>query len=194
MMSGEDRKRQGDDRKQLETEGDSISAGPKKVILGTCAHTVAARGHQGRPMNRTLLTVLALLVTTSAWGEKDREINNTTTKTKTIEMRLEPTSGVCQATASLDYFQRGNEAQVETSIDTGECGPAKGSYVVKLTIRADGEEESRVLDFEETWERGDDSPVESMRRYPIGDDVDLLRVRTRKLSCTCTEQDATVQD
>lgn len=138
-------------------------------------------------MNRTLLFLAALVVISSAWAEKDKEISNTLTKTKTIEVRLEAEPGMCQATASLDYFQRGVEAQVETSIDTQDCGAAKGNYVVKLTVRADGEQEAKVLDFEETWERSDDTPVESMRRYPIGDDVDLLRVKTRKLSCTCTD-------
>lgn len=130
------------------------------------------------------VALAALLVSTHAWAEK--EISNTLTKSKTIEIKLESESGMCQATASLDYFQRGAEAQVETSIDTDDCGAAKGDYVVKLTIRADGDQESKVLTFDETWERSEDTPVETMRRYPIGDGVDLLRVKTRKLSCTCT--------
>lgn len=131
------------------------------------------------------VALAALLVSTHAWAEK--EISNTLTKSKTIEIKLESESGMCQATASLDYFQRGPEAQVETSIDTDDCAAAKGDYVVKLTIRADGDQESKVLTFDETWERSEDTPVETMRRYPIGDGVDLLRVKTRKLSCTCTD-------
>ncbi len=139
-------------------------------------------------MNRFVLAVLILLGVTPVLA--DRDVSNTLTKTKTVEMKVESTTSHCQATASLDYFQRGAEAQVETSIDTDECGPAQGSYVVKITVRGDGDEEARVLNFDETWERSDDAPVEAMRRYPIGDDVDLLRVRTRKLSCTCTEVSA----
>lgn len=148
-------------------------------------------------MNRLFVALATLLVVTSAWGDREREINNTATISKTFELKLESKPGICQATASLDYFQRGNEAQVETSIDTEDCSAAEGAFVVKLTIRADGEEEPSVLDFEETWERNDDAPVESMRRYPIGDNVDLLRVRTRKLSCTCStdgEEDITNQE
>ena len=137
-------------------------------------------------MTRYLPLALAiLLVSTHAWA--DNEISNTVTKSKTIEIKLESESGMCQATASLDYFQRGAEAQVETSIHTEDCAAAKGDYVVKLTVRADGDRESKVLSFDETWERSEDTPVETMRRYPIGDGVDLLRVKTRKLSCTCTD-------
>lgn len=139
-------------------------------------------------MRRTLFIFTMLLVATPAVA--DRDVSNTLTKTKTVEMKVESKTSHCQATASLDYFQRGAEAQVETSIDTDECGPAQGSYVVKITVRGDGDEEARVLNFDETWERSDDAPVEAKRRYPIGDNVDLLRVKTRKLSCTCTEVSA----
>ena len=143
-------------------------------------------------MTRTIVLVAAVLVANLALA--DREVNNTATISKTFEMKLESDSGLCQATASLDYFQRGAEAQVETSVDTDECGPAAGTYVVKITVRGDGDDEPRVLDFEETWERSDDAPVETIRRYPIGDDVDLLRVKTRKLSCTCTEVSAAEEE
>lgn len=141
-------------------------------------------------MNRLFLALLALLFSASSWADRQTETNNTTTFSKKIEMKLEPHSGICQATAQMDYFQRGAEAQVETSIDTQDCSASSGNFVVRLTIRADGDQESKVLNFEETWERNDDAPVKSVRRYPIGDDVDLLRVRTRNLSCTCAEESA----
>ena len=138
-------------------------------------------------MKRLFFAMLLLSAATSASADRERETNNTATISKTFEMRLEADSGLCQAVASMDYFQRGAEAQVETRIHTDECGPASGSYVVRITVRGDDDEEPRVLRFDETWERSDDAPVQSVRRYPIGDDVDLLRVKTRKLSCSCTE-------
>ena len=138
-------------------------------------------------MKHVIACLTFLLAAAVASADREREVSNTATISNTVEMKLETDSNLCQATASMDYFQRGAEAQVETSIDTDECGPAEGTYIVKITVRGDSDEEPRVLDFEETWERGDDMPVESMKRYPIGDDVDLLRVKTRKLSCTCRE-------
>ena len=141
-------------------------------------------------MIRLVLTLAAFLTVASSIADEQREISNTATISKTFEIKLESNSGMCQATAAVDYFQRGVEAQVETSIDTEDCDVAKGNYVVKLTIRADGDKEAQVLNFEESWERTDGTPVESMRRYPIGDDVDLVRVKIRKLTCTCTDQSA----
>lgn len=137
-------------------------------------------------MNRLLLACAILALAPVTLADRKTDTSNTLTKTKTFEIKLESSPGICQATASLDYFQRGNEAQVETSVHTEECGAAEGNFVVSLTVRGDGDDEPRVLNFEETWERSDDIPVESMQRYPIGDDVDLLRVKTRKLSCKCT--------
>lgn len=138
-------------------------------------------------MTRFLLAIAALLVAASSIADEQEKSSNTATFSKTFEIKLESNSEMCNATAELDYFQRGTEAQVDTSINTEDCGAANGKYVVKLTIRADNNE-SQVLNFEESWERTDGAPVESVRRYPIGDDVDLLRARIRKLSCTCAEQ------
>ena len=140
-------------------------------------------------MIRLLLALAALLTAASSIADEQREISNTATISKTFEIKLESNSGKGEATAATDYLQYGIEAQVDTSIDTEDCDAAKGNYVVILTIRSD-KEEPQVLSFEESWERTDDAPVESIRRYPIGDDVDLVRVKIRKLSCTCTDQSA----
>jgi len=35
------------------------------------------------------------------------------------------------------------------------------------------------------WQRSDDQDVSFTSDYPIGDDVDLVSVRLRGLSCTC---------
>ncbi len=91
----------------------------------------------------------------------------------------------CSVTASLDYFQRGAEAEVETTIENDDCGASRGSYVIEAAIRADGAQGPEKLTFPETWERNDDQAVIITKRYPIGNDVDLLRVKIRKLKCTC---------
>ena len=43
------------------------------------------------------------------------------------------------------------------------------------------------LRFEETWQRDNDQPVIIEKRYPIGDDVELKRIRIRKVACACSE-------
>jgi len=139
-------------------------------------------------MIRLILILAALLTAASSIADEQAEYSNTATISKTFQIKLEYKSGKCEATAASDYLQYGIEAQVDTSIDTEDCAVAKGNYVVILMIRTDKDKELQMLSFGESWERTDDAPVESMRRYPIGDDVDLVRAKIRKLSCTCTDQ------
>lgn len=100
----------------------------------------------------------------------------------------EHVSQSCRASASLDYFQRGAEAEAEITVDNPQCAKSSGSFVVEVTIRADGETESRKLKFEEAWARDDGQPVVLQRRYAIGDSVQLIRIRIRRLSCACDEE------
>lgn len=95
--------------------------------------------------------------------------------------------GGCEASASIEYFQRGAEADVKAAVENPDCAASSGRFVVEITVRADGATENAKLRFEEQWQRDDDAPVLSERRYPIGDNVDLLRVRIRKLSCSCAD-------
>ena len=143
-------------------------------------------------MIRLLLALTTLLTAAISIANEQEEFSSTATISGTLEIKLESKSGKCQATAATDYLQYGIEAQVDTSIDTEDCAVAKGNYVVILMIRTDKDKEPQMLSFEESWERTDDAQFESIRRYPIGDDVDLVRVRIRNLSCTCTEQSAEI--
>jgi hypothetical protein len=95
--------------------------------------------------------------------------------------------GGCESTASIEYFQRGAEADIKATVENPDCAASSGSFVVEITIRADGATESTKLRFAEQWQRDDDAPVVIERRYPIGDDVDLLRARIRKLACRCSD-------
>jgi len=100
----------------------------------------------------------------------------------------EYTSRSCRASASVSYFQRGAEAEVETTIDNRHCGASSGDFVVELTVKADADDEAEKVRFEESWDRDDDQPVVITRRYPIGDNADLLRIGVRELTCACKTQ------
>ena len=143
-------------------------------------------------MIRLVLTLAIFLAAAhSVAGEEedgDKDDSRTATISKTFQIKLESKSAMCVATAELDYSQRGVEAQVETVVDAKDCDTASGNYVVKVTIRSDADGQARVLDFKESWNRTEGLPFESMRRYPIGDEVELKKVRIRKLSCTCADQ------
>ena len=94
----------------------------------------------------------------------------------------------CRASASLDYFQRGAQAEAEVRVDNPHCAKSSGSFAVEVTIRADGANEPEKLRFDETWTRDDDQPVVLQRRYAIGDGVQLIRMRIRGLTCACDEE------
>lgn len=97
----------------------------------------------------------------------------------------EVTSHDCTATVSINYFQRGHEAQVKMIVDNAFCPASEGSFIIEATTRKDGADNAEKLTFPETWQRDDDAAVEMTKRYPIGDNVDLLRIRVRKLTCSC---------
>jgi hypothetical protein len=106
----------------------------------------------------------------------------------TIEVPAKPTKA-CEATIAIEYEQRNTQAHAEGTIENHQCAASGGSYTMVISIRtASGE--TKTLEFEESWRRGDDRPVELTRDYPIGPNVDLLRVRPRGLRCACDEAPA----
>ena len=50
---------------------------------------------------------------------------------------------------------------------------------------------NRSKDFAETWERSDAEPVVIEKDYFVAENIDITRVRTRDLECTCTLDEAT---
>jgi len=130
--------------------------------------------------------MLTIVLLASAAVFADEGDNQSVSFSKTIEMKVEQETVACMASASFDYLQYGPEAEVEATIDNDDCAASSGEFVVVATIRVDGEEEPRKLRFPETWRRDDDSPVLLAKRYPIGDNADLRRIRIRKLTCICS--------
>lgn len=136
-------------------------------------------------MARLMTTFLLLASAVALAGETGR---NSVTFTKKMEMKVEQNTTHCSATASVDYFQRGPEAEIEATIDNPDCAASSGDFVIEVTVRADGADESNKLKFPESWSREDDASVVMTRRYPIGDDTDLLRIKIRKMRCSCATE------
>jgi hypothetical protein len=91
----------------------------------------------------------------------------------------------CEATIQFEYTQRGSTARVSGEIENPTCAASAGTFTVSLRTSNDNFEQT-TLDFAESWQRDDDQPVAFSRDYPIGDGVDLIRVRTSKAVCKCT--------
>lgn len=132
----------------------------------------------------TLMSGLAIAQESS--GKKEKKGTDSLdiefSKTITMEMRL----GGCEAKLQMEYWQKGDVAEVKSTLDNPECGASSGDYQMRVRYRgADGK--LQTDEYDETWERDDAQPIVTTKRYPIGDDVDLVRVTSRGLSCTCKE-------
>jgi hypothetical protein len=134
-----------------------------------------------------LFVICSALLWTSAAADRQTKPNSATFS-KTIELKTEQHTNACEASALLEYFQRGAEAEVETTIENSGCTASSGEFTIETTVRADGQTDSDKLSFPETWSRDNNESVVITKRYPIGDDVDLLRVKVRKLRCECSEE------
>ena len=134
------------------------------------------------------ILVLSLLLFGSRPAQADSGQDDSN-RTMTIEVKktitFEARVGGCEANLALEYWQKGDQAEVDMVLNNNECPASSGEFTIQVRYRTeDGE---LVTDeYPEMWSRDDDQPLEMSRLYPIGDNVDLIRVRSRRLSCTCT--------
>ena len=103
---------------------------------------------------------------------------------KRVPVTLEYHGGGCAATLGLEYYQKGAEAHVKSTLRNDVCGASSGTYTLRIRYRNDDDVTDKV-EFEEAWSRDDDADVISEKDYFVGDDLDIRRVSTRNLTCTC---------
>lgn len=116
--------------------------------------------------------------------EHESGVTRTLEKKRTILFEAAPQTRRCHATLALQYLQHDDIATVSGVIENPDCDASAGEYTIVVRIQhQDGESES--LQFGETWERLDDSPVHFAAEYPIGENVDLVTVHGRRLRCVC---------
>jgi hypothetical protein len=97
-----------------------------------------------------------------------------------------PTTLQCGATTTTEYQQLNTIARVTGTLEIRDCAAASGEFTVAVRTKDDSCVE-KPLEFLETWQRSDDQDVSFTNDYPIGDDVELVGVRLRGLTCTCAE-------
>jgi hypothetical protein len=86
----------------------------------------------------------------------------------------------------LEYSQWGTIARVQGTLNNETCAASAGQYEIAVRVK-DENGEMRTLEFSETWQRNDDQPVTFTADYPIGENVELIRLNSRWLSCTCVD-------
>jgi len=93
----------------------------------------------------------------------------------------------CEASTLTEYQQRNNVARVTGKVSIANCSAGTtGKFTLVARVRDDSGE-IRPLEFNETWRRNDDQDHSFNADYPIGDNVELMNVRVRGLTCTCAD-------
>lgn len=124
-------------------------------------------------------------------GSRARESCEPTTTVVTTESKisfsLEPpalNTTYCAVTIEIAYTQRDTVASVEGTIHNTDCAASSGEYKVLVVTRSE-DSQLTTREFLDSWQRDDEQPVTFNNRYPIGENVDLIRVRAQQTRCTC---------
>ena len=113
-----------------------------------------------------------------------KEVAIHTEKEVEFALELAPMKIVqCAATIEVAYTQRDSTVGVEGTIAHDICGASSGDYKLVVSVRNENLE-LQTLEFFESWQRQDDQPMKFSGAYPIGENVDLVRVRAVQLRCT----------
>lgn len=101
-----------------------------------------------------------------------------------IEAEHEYVTNACEARLEVEYYQKGDSVHVETELRNDQCGASSGSYALEVRYRGD-DGEIQTVEFEEVWERSDAAPITQGKDYYVAENVDVMRVRSRRLRCEC---------
>jgi hypothetical protein len=101
-----------------------------------------------------------------------------------MTLKAESKSALCSARVEIEYNQKNTVAWAAGTLDTPDCAAASGTYTIAVRYRDEAGEVHNV-ESEESWGRSDDQPVHFAGEYEIGENVDLIRVRVRKVRCEC---------
>lgn len=135
-------------------------------------------------------TFLILLFGTTSFAiadEDESNINNEAKIRTTIVVEQSFATNACKAELEIEYYQKGSSVHVESTLTNADCGASSGSYVIQVRYRG-ADRQTRSKDFAESWRRTDTAPVLDVKDYYIADDVDIIRVRSRKLDCSCAPE------
>ncbi|HEX7236076.1 MAG TPA: hypothetical protein VF405_03870 [Gammaproteobacteria bacterium] len=108
-------------------------------------------------------------------------------KELTVPLDLPPLKlAQCTPSVEIAYTQRDTVVSVEGTLQNKDCAASSGDYTIAISIRNE-KNELTTVEFPEPWQRHDDQPVRFTGTYPIGENVDVVRVRPVHLRCTCAD-------
>jgi hypothetical protein len=161
-----------------------------QIIFAPGMQGTAERGIQGRATERDDVYTCQ----GAPGGSRVRENCETGTTTLRLEQEMRiafklnalPVAAQCGATTTTQYQQLNTVARVNGTLEIRDCTAASGTFTVAVRVKDDNGEE-KPLEFTEAWQRTDSQDVSFTADYPIGENVELVSVRLRGLSCTCAD-------
>lgn len=135
------------------------------------------------------LAVIAAVTSAPCFAGDEQTVSTEMEIRTSNTIRMEMHAGGCQANLALDYWQKGHLAEVQATVNNEECAASQGDFALHVTYR-DSDGAVTTDEHPESWARDDDQAVEISREYEIGHGVDLVRVRSRGLSCSCSATEA----
>jgi len=110
-----------------------------------------------------------------------------------VQAPARPTGPQCEASTLTEYQQRNNVARVTGTVSIANCAAGTtGTFMLVARVR-DESGEIKPVEFSEAWQRADAQDHAFSGDYPIGDNVELMNVRVRGLTCTCADSAQPVQ-
>ena len=120
-------------------------------------------------------------------GQEERmRVEGRVEKKYTLQLDAPEGKNYCQAQIWTGYIQKNTIAWVEGEIENPDCAASAGEYTVAIRYR-DEDGEVHNVEHVESWQRDDDQNIIFQGEYHIGENVDLMRVRARKIVCICAE-------
>lgn len=119
-------------------------------------------------------------------GEEEQTVIRIEREVDVFVEAVELRTKECAIDIALDFYQRDTIARIFGVIENETCAASKGSYEIEARVKHENGD-TETLVFAETWQREDDKPVEFTADYAIGENVELTRLRSRGLRCTCSD-------
>ena len=112
-----------------------------------------------------------------------------------IDLSFKPhASSTLECSATTTTEQRNTVAHISSTFAIADCPRASVAFSVAVRVKDESGEEKPPLEFSETWQRTDADDVRFTADYPIGENVDLISVRLRGLTCTCGDTGALAEE
>lgn len=108
-----------------------------------------------------------------------------------IDLSFKPhAAATTQCSVTTTTEQRNAVARISSTFAIADCPRASVAFSVAVRVKDESGEEKPPLEFSETWQRTDANDVQFTADYPIGENVELISVRLRGLTCTCGDPGA----